>query len=236
MGGWANQGAWHTPILGVSSVGQSYKMPQWMAPQEFRGFESPQTHSCQSRSPLISFRCDRTIRLDMVATTAYQLSGLGHQAVEVDPSAPGTVIRGALLFESLANIPFAVACLAYPRWFMEFFVANPADITPVSVSFLQLVGVSTIMLSFLMWSAIPNTRSGIETRRPTYYMLLIAESLMLSLWYYQGWVLGEEGSGLQKNGVLKAMSNIVPLVIFRGVSLFLMPQWFGRYRIKAKAL
>jgi hypothetical protein len=172
----------------------------------------------------------------MAGGSAYQLSGLGNQAVEVDPSAPGTVVRVALLIESLGNIPFAVACLAYPRQFMAYFVVNPSDITPVSVSFLQLVGTSTIMLTFLMWAVIPNTRSGIESRRPVYYALLAAETMMLSLWYYQGWVLGEEGSGLQKDGLTKAMTNIVPLVIFRGVSLFLKPQWFGRYRTKAKIL
>jgi hypothetical protein len=171
----------------------------------------------------------------MAGNNAYQLSGLGHQAVEVDKSAPGTVIRGALIFESLANIPFAVACFVYPREFMELFVIDPSNITPVSVSFLQLVGVSTLMISVLMWLAIPNTLSGIESRRPTYYMLFVAEILMVSLWYYQGWVLGEEASGMKKEGIKKAIMNIVPLVIFRGISLFLMPQWFGRYRIKAKS-
>ena len=170
----------------------------------------------------------------MPGSNAYQLSGLGHQAVEVDPSAPGTIIRWAFIFESLANLPFAVACFVYTREFMEYFVVDPSNITPVSLSFLQLVGVSTIMISVLMWLAIPNTRSGIESRRPTYYMLITAETIMLSLWYYQGWVLGEEASGLKKKGLEMAMMNIVPLVIFRGISLFFMPQWFGRYRIKAK--
>ncbi|KAH8886657.1 hypothetical protein GQ53DRAFT_341780 [Thozetella sp. PMI_491] len=172
----------------------------------------------------------------MANSDIYQLAGLGRQAIELDPSAPGTIVRWALIIESIGNIPFAVACLAYPREFMEYFVVNPSEITPASLSFLQLVGVSAIMISFLMWAVIPNTRSGIESRRPTYIMLITAETLMLSLWCYQGWVLGEEGSGLKRKGLVTAMMNIVPLVGFRGVSLFLKPQWFGRYRIKAKNL
>jgi hypothetical protein len=176
-----------------------------------------------------------TLHFDMADKNTYQLSGLGYQAVEVDPTARGNVIRGALLFESIANIPFAVACFVYTRPFMELFVVDPSNITPVALSFMQLIGVSTIMISILMWLAIPNTRSGIESRRPTYYMLIVAEIMMLSLWYYQGWVLGEEASGMSKKGIIMAMQNIAPLVVFRGISLFLMPQWFGRYRIKAKS-
>jgi hypothetical protein len=76
------------------------------------------------------------ISFNMAGSNAYQLSGLGHQAVEVDPSAPGTVIRGALIFESLANIPFTIAYFAYLRDFSELFIINLLDITPILVSFL----------------------------------------------------------------------------------------------------
>lgn len=171
----------------------------------------------------------------MASASIYQAAGGGNQAIELDPSAPGTIIRWAIILEGILNIPFAVACLLYPRTFLSKFFVNSSDATPAAASLIQLIGVSTFMISFWFCAAIPNTRSGLENRKPAYYAIASAEVMMISLWVWQGWVLGEERSGVSKQSLKMAMVNMVPLVTFRLFALFVMPQWFGRYRIKGKA-
>lgn len=170
-----------------------------------------------------------------MATAKYQTAGLDSQTVEIDPSAPGTVVRYAMLLESILNLPFAVFCLAYPRVGLEFFFTNPSEVTPAAESLLQLYGLVPVFLSVILWAACQNTQSGIESRRLTYYMFLSAEIMMISLWVWQGWVIGEEKSGWKKSGLQAAIVNIAPLVLFRSFALFVKPEWFGRYRVKAKA-
>lgn len=165
----------------------------------------------------------------------YAVSGLGNQAIEVDPSATGNIIRFAMLFESILNLPAFVALTFYPGYTLTYFLVNEHDITPAAQSFTQLMGIMILMISVLLWAAIPNTKSGVETRRPTYIMLASAEAAMVTMWIYQRYGLGEKGCGWKNNALDMSVMNVGPLCGFRIFALYSKPDWFGRYKVKAKS-
>lgn len=167
-------------------------------------------------------------------SSSYQASGLDSQGVDVDPQNPGTIIRVALIIESIANIPFAIVCFCYPSLGIDYFFSDSSSVHPAAKELVQLTGTALVLVSTLLAAALPNTRSGIECRRPAYVAIASAEAAMIGCFVYWGWVLGEEQSGCKKSALVVAILNIGTFASFRLFALIARPNWFGKYRIKAK--
>ncbi|OCK81936.1 hypothetical protein K432DRAFT_325292 [Lepidopterella palustris CBS 459.81] len=153
--------------------------------------------------------------------------------VEVDPAAPGTVIRWALGIESAMNIVFGVYMMAAPDKFLNLMVSKPSDITPTSTAATQQYAAVVFGMTVPMILGIPNTRRAIESRHSLYYMLGSAEVCIISLALYQAYGPGK-GSGFSPDSLFSLITQLGPALLWRCFVLFKKPEWFGRYRENQK--
>lgn len=146
--------------------------------------------------------------------------------VEVDPSAPGTVIRRAFAIEAVLNL-FVLPLILYPRATLSHMIQNPAEITSTTTLLARAWGglvVGAFTPALLL--GLPNTRAGIESRTTVYYMLGLGEMLLVPL---LAWHAGEDG-GLSAKACMVAITNLLPPLAWRVYTLCCKPEWFGRYR------
>jgi hypothetical protein len=165
----------------------------------------------------------------------YHLAGASDSAIDVDPQNPGTVVRAELALESIANVPFAILALFYPRSILSHLMVAPTStITPAAEGLLQFIGTATVMVSVLLALAWPNTRSGMDLRRPIYLGVVAGELGMLVI--FAGWLVrGEELSGFTRDGAVMSLLAMGPLALFRLFVIVVKPEWFGKYAVKEKA-
>jgi hypothetical protein len=142
-------------------------------------------------------------------------SDSGH--VEVDPSAPGTVMRGALAFEAMANAIGGTWMVFFPQRFLNLLVSSPMQITGAAVTWTQLTGSLVYALATPVILGIPNSRRGIESRAPTYYTLAAGEvGRGVLCWlcvrrYFQLW----RGGSMSCSGDPSGLVDIVSCLLAR---------------------
>ncbi|KAH0386761.1 hypothetical protein E4T50_13543 [Aureobasidium sp. EXF-12298] len=156
-------------------------------------------------------------------------SNSGSGDIEVDPNAPGGVMRFALGFETMANVIGGTWMVFFPRSFLSMLVNSPSDMTPIAVTWTQVTGALVYALATPLVLAIPNTRRGIESRVPTYYTLSAGEVGVTAVTLYKAFVHGDD-SGWSRNALLGASSVLLPALAWRFYVLFGKPEWIGRYR------
>jgi hypothetical protein len=149
--------------------------------------------------------------------------------IEVDPSAPGNVMRYALGFETMANAIGGTWMVFFPQHFLSLLVNSSKDITPTAVTWTQVTGALVYALATPLILAIPNTRRGIETRAPTYYTLAAGEVGVVAVALYKAFVFGDD-SGWSTGALLAASAVLAPTLAWRMYVLFGKPEWIGRYR------
>jgi hypothetical protein len=149
--------------------------------------------------------------------------------VEVDPSAPGSVMRYALGFETMANAIGGTWMVFFPQTFLSMLVNSSSDITPTAVTWTQVTGALVYALATPLILGIPNTRRGIESRAPTYYTLAAGEVGVVAVALYKAFVFGDD-SGWSRNALLAASAVLAPTLAWRFYVLFGKPEWIGRYR------
>jgi hypothetical protein len=154
-------------------------------------------------------------------------SDSGH--VEVDPSAPGTVMRGALAFEAMANAIGGTWMVFFPQRFLNLLVSSPMQITGAAVTWTQLTGSLVYALATPVIMGIPNSRRGIESRAPTYYTLAAGEVGVVAVAMYKAFVFGDS-SGWSRSALLAVCATLLPTLAWRFYVLFWRPEWIGRYR------
>lgn len=149
--------------------------------------------------------------------------------VELDPSAPGTVVRRAFALEALLNL-FTLPLLFYPKSILSHVVDDPATITPITELLAQVFAVLVVgALTPALLLGFPNTRQAIESRRAVYYVLGYGEFALILLlaWHaLSGW----EKRGLSQWACWGAIVFLIPPVLWRVFVLFFKPDMIGRYR------
>jgi len=165
----------------------------------------------------------------------YRQPSLTSTPIEVDPSAPGTVMRVALGVESLLNVPFAGMALFTPAAFLKLLASDPSSITPLAEMCSRYYGVTVVGLTAPMILGVFNNRAAIESRPYSYLMLASAEAGMLStaLWVIFG---PGNSSGFATEAMWSMLKQIGPAFLWRLFVFFRKPEWFGRYREVKKNL
>ncbi|KAG9689473.1 hypothetical protein KCU95_g8009, partial [Aureobasidium melanogenum] len=156
-------------------------------------------------------------------------SNSGSGDIEVDPSAPGSVMRFALGFETVANVVGGTWMVFFPQSFLGMLVNSPSDMTPTAVTWTQVTGALVYALAAPLVLAFPNSRRGIESRAPAYYTLGAGEVGVTAVTLYKAFADGGD-SGWTKNALLGASSALLPALAWRLYVLFGKPEWIGRYR------
>ncbi|GAB7348006.1 hypothetical protein MBLNU459_g5501t2 [Dothideomycetes sp. NU459] len=147
--------------------------------------------------------------------------------VEMDPSAPGTIVRRAMVIEALFNIG-TLPLLLYPKEMLSYVVTRPSEITDTAATMAQLFSTLVVgALTPLLLLGVPNTRSAIESRRTIYYTLGAGEAFLIPYFLYQATV---GHSGLTPLACLGMASCLIPPVSWRAYVFLQKPEWFGRYR------
>ncbi len=158
---------------------------------------------------------------------------LASAAIDLDPTAPGTVMRYALGIEATINLIGTSGMLFFPSHFLSLLVSKPSEITATAQTLTQWLGALGYVLTVPMLLAIPNTRRGIESRPTVYHSLAAGELCLIPLLLYQALVKQEE-SGMSRKGLLMGMASMLPHLPWRFFVLFGKPEWMGRYRDERK--
>jgi hypothetical protein len=155
-------------------------------------------------------------------------------SVEIDPSAPGTIIRIALAAESAFNVFMAIPMIFNAKEALgRMYLSDGNPVAPHAASMMQLFGISLAAMTVPMVLAIPNKVGAIETRRTTYQMLSSFEVFALPLSCWQAWFAGEAGSGLNPDKVIWGLGMGMGVALgFRVWVLLVKPEWMGKYRAK----
>lgn len=155
-------------------------------------------------------------------------------SMEIDPSAPGTIIRIILAAESAFNVFLAIPMIFDAKEALgRMYLSDGKSAAPHAASIFQLFGISLAAMTVPMVLAIPNKTGAVEARRITYQMLASFETLALALSFWQASVLGEAGSGLNPSKVIWGLGLGMGLALaFRAWVLFVKPEWMGKYRAK----
>lgn len=159
-----------------------------------------------------------------------------HASLEIDPSTPGTIVRIAMAAETVLNFTVSFALIfgaekVLPRLCMT----DGIRATPAACSVAQWFGVATISNTIPMLLAIPNKPGAIELRRLSYHMYTVYEAVAMPVVFWQMWVAGEAGSGMNVDKLLwKFGLPMIPFISFRLYSLLVKPEWMGKYRVKRR--
>ncbi|KAL3477461.1 hypothetical protein BJX99DRAFT_226280 [Aspergillus californicus] len=146
----------------------------------------------------------------------------------VDPSAPGTIIRVALAFESIATVSVGAYYMFFPRhYLLHTMEAAPAQATTTALQLAQQFGGVNILVGATVGLFIPNTEKAIESRRILYVVILLFELLFVPLLLWQAFMM--EG-GMPRESLLAGTAPFVLCVVWRIFTLGWKPEWFGRYQ------
>ena len=144
-------------------------------------------------------------------------------------------MRYAMALEAGLNVFGATLMLLYPSQLLSYMVATkpPVAITGASATLVQWLGALTCGLAVPLLCAIPNTRGAIESRRVVYYTLGAGEGFLVPLLLWQAAFSGSSSGidgGLTPKALTVCAAVLFPTLVWRGVVLFVKPEWLGRYR------
>ncbi|KAI9706888.1 MAG: hypothetical protein M1820_004667 [Bogoriella megaspora] len=151
-------------------------------------------------------------------------------SIELDPNAPGTIVRWNCILESIKNIGMGTTLLFSPATVLADYVRDPANLSPVLAASARSFGFCLLVVTIPMLMAIPNTVSGIESRKPLLWTYGICEAVEVVIFAYRS-ILDEDFLGLTPAGFRKLTSVVSVLMGLRFLMLLHKPQWLGRYRI-----
>lgn len=155
--------------------------------------------------------------------------------LEIDPSAPGTIVRAAMAAEACFNFFLAYRMLVEPHaTTAQLFLSDDAAAeSPAAVSSLLMewIGVWTLATNVPLLLALPNRAGAIERRQVAYAVLGAMEALWVPLLACKAWRGDGEGQlfwGKIIGGIAVPMTAFL---VFRLLVLCMWPGWMGRYRV-----
>lgn len=157
--------------------------------------------------------------------------------VQLDPHHTGKTIRKAFLLESILNL-FTLPLIFFPRLILSFLLLNfdptkNSSQNNATVFFAQCFGGLVVgALTPALWYGLPQTKTSIESRRPTYILLAGGEIFLIPLLISQALKGGdvERGAAISPLVAVLAMGGLVPPLAWRGYVLLGRPELLGKYR------
>lgn len=144
----------------------------------------------------------------------------------VDPSASGTIIRGALAFESVFTLGVGAYYMFFPRhFFLSAMGTTAAQVTTTAVQVAQQFGAVNVLVGATVGLLVPNTRTAIECRPIFYRVALAFEFLFAGILGWQAFTM----DGMPKQSLLAGVGQLSPFIAWRIFTLLWKPEWFGRY-------
>ncbi|PSN68400.1 hypothetical protein BS50DRAFT_451390, partial [Corynespora cassiicola Philippines] len=150
----------------------------------------------------------------------------------IDPLTPGTIIRIAMAAETVLNFTLSIALIfGAEKVIARLYLTDGIPATPATCSIAQWFGVATITATIPMLLAIPNKPGAVELRRLSYHMYTVYEALTIPVVFWQAWVAGEAGSGMNVDKLVWNFGlPMIPFIGFRLYVLLVRPDWMGKYR------
>ncbi|KAJ9610564.1 hypothetical protein H2200_005341 [Cladophialophora chaetospira] len=151
--------------------------------------------------------------------------------IELDPQHDGNIIRKAFLAESVLNL-FTIPLITNTRTILSYLLANPSQINSTSIFFARLFGGLIVGgLTSALWAGLPNTKTGIESRKVVYITLGMGEVFLLPILALEAAkaASGEEAA-LSVLGCGATIACLLPPLLWRAYVLFVKPELMGRYR------
>ncbi|KAH7089518.1 hypothetical protein FB567DRAFT_520912 [Paraphoma chrysanthemicola] len=146
---------------------------------------------------------------------------------QVDPSAPGNIIRIALAVESVLTVGISAYYIFFPRhYLLRTLGTASAQVTTTALQMTQQFGAVGVLTGAGVGLFVPNTKSVIELRQPLYRALLAFELAFVPLLLWQGFMMAD---GIPKDSMVSTALQFVPFVAWRIFTLGWKPEWFGRY-------
>jgi hypothetical protein len=151
--------------------------------------------------------------------------------IELDAQHDGSTIRKAFLFESILNL-FSIPLLSNTRTVLSYVLRNPAHINATSILFARLFGGIIVGgLTSALWAGLPNTKTGIESRKVVYITLGMGEVLLIPIIALEA-MRGSSGkdTALTVRGCVATIVCLLLPLLWRAYVLFVRPDMMGRYR------
>lgn len=146
----------------------------------------------------------------------------------MDPTATGSIIRKALIGETILNMATGAFVLSYPETVLSLIKSSASIITPTNITFTQHYGVGMILLALPPALAVPNTRGGIESRIPLYVFFGVIESCLIAACLYEAWDADYIG-WISRSKLLFFAATFFSGLFWRYLVLIHHPEWIGRY-------
>ncbi|MCJ1290310.1 hypothetical protein MMC34_001846 [Xylographa carneopallida] len=160
-------------------------------------------------------------------TPKYVLPTTISRPINLDPSAPGTIVRSALLIEALSNILGAIPMVFLTRPLLS--LISSAAPSPLAISLTQWLGGLVCGLAAPLLLAYPNTKRAMESRTTVYLTLGAGEGVLIPVMLWQYMSEGQ-GSGLPGGFLLGAAGVLAATAVWRLWVMLVRPEWMGRYR------
>ncbi|KAI8939934.1 hypothetical protein NX059_003661 [Plenodomus lindquistii] len=144
----------------------------------------------------------------------------------LDPSAPGTIIRGALAAESVLTVGLGAYIMFMPRHYLHVALgAATPQITQTAIQMTQQYGFTSVFFGAIEGLFVSNSRLSIETRPILYRTLLAFELGMVGLCTLQGQTTED---GMAKSALMSNAAVFAAFAAWRVFTLWVKPEWFGR--------
>lgn len=156
--------------------------------------------------------------------------------LDIDPSAPGTIVRATMAAEACFSFFLAYGMLVEPRATTAqlFLSDDPAAGSPAAVSSLLMewIGVWTLATNVPLLVVLPNRTGAIERRQVAYAVLSAMEVLWVPILACKAWRWDGEGGlfwGKIIGGIAEPMTDFL---VFGLLVLCMWPGWMTRYRVR----
>ena len=152
--------------------------------------------------------------------------------INSDPKTNSPTIRKAFLAEAIANLSM-VPLVTNTSWVLSLILNHPSDVSPSSILFARLFGATIIgVLTTALLTGYRNTRSGIESRRSTYLMLGIGETMLIPILVNEMLKDSVSQAAVSKKVAEIGTGVLILLLVWRLYILIMRPDLLGRYREK----
>ncbi|MCJ1385688.1 hypothetical protein MMC17_008811 [Xylographa soralifera] len=150
---------------------------------------------------------------------------LASTSVQIDPSAPGTTIGWALVVEAGISVFTGAFMVVKPFTLLQMISASSSPPDPLAAAMLQWLGGLTLALITPLLLAVPNTKSGIESRPVVYSTMLSMEVALLPLIAWQAMI----GNTLSPKALANVAGGLMGPILWRIWVLKYRPELMGRY-------
>jgi hypothetical protein len=145
----------------------------------------------------------------------------------INPDRPGHILRLFFLIEVIGNTIESIFLVALPQKALTLFLAEGTSISPSLTTLMQFFGMLWVGITAITALGLPNTPTGIETRKSVYRMYAVLDLMAVVSLHYLA-AKGPEYSGFAPKSMLVLGNLLTGALVLRIVSLR-FPASFGRY-------